>query len=619
MESSPFVSAQQKFVAICPWLLIVLFWGAGLFELSQLAHLSLFYSTAGISSDEGLYFAMGRGLLNRLHFYIDLFETKPPMVFWLGALSLLTTGGDSLYRVLQVIGLVSIPVALALFTIQSNRGYPLVARLITGGVAFLFGAALATYAVTRSIGAQTEGFGIVPATFALLLFAWNPVAPRARHFRIVAIALCVCLAVLTKEPFAVALLAGFLLLATSKHDWSDALRAVGLGALLWLLFLITSGVAHGYFAVYLPEMFSGRVTQNVLYHNYASGQMFVVHSPIWTRGFNFFQLFLDMWHPSYPVVPLFPFLALALGVLFLAHPASIGGDDRRWRWFALGVVTMALATLTCTRAFDLGQVLEFSKFKLPTDPFFMRVYVFTSLAALSCIVSFSVLVRYALGTAQRVAFTSAALYLAMLAVATGGDFEPQHFLFAVPVCIALFASLVRRASLHSTEGFTMALLAIVGGILILNSHVVGQRYNWPAMETAQAEARSGRAEMLPKARQLDALLTACGDARYFFTGDSIGQLPTLTFHSPYQLQYGLLRADSQRNLYFTDGQPNPYFHAKLVHDFAETQILVLDAQSAADFPYPDLRQQYLTSFSSDPPACAGPYLPIPGVPVFFRH
>jgi len=341
-------SARQKLIAAALYLLPVLLAAAAFFELFQVARLSLFYSGTGIIGDEPLYFAMGRGLLNGLHFYIDLFETKPPMVFWLAALSLLTTGGDSLYRFVQAAGLTAIPIALFAFTIQVNRPYPLLVRLLTGGAALLFGATIASFAVTRSVGYQTEGFGIVPSSFALLLFAWKPESRRLRLWRIGAIALCLCLAVLIKEPFALAILGGFVLLASSKSDWTDALKAAVIGGLLWLFVLVVTGVAHGYFAVYLPEMFSGRVTQNVIYHYYAADRIFVVHSPLWMRGLNIIRLFQDMMSSPYRVVPLFPFLALALGVLFLTHQASIGDDDRHWGWFALGVATMAFVASSPT-------------------------------------------------------------------------------------------------------------------------------------------------------------------------------------------------------------------------------------------------------------------------------
>ena len=164
-------SARQKFFVTALYLLPVVLAAAALFELFQLVHLSLFYASTGIIGDEPLYFAMGRGLLNGFHFYIDLFETKPPMVFWLAALSLLTTSGDNLYRFIQVAGLTAIPIALLALTIHVNRSYPLLLRLLTGGAALLFGAAIASFAVTRSVGYQTEGFGIVPSSVALLCAA----------------------------------------------------------------------------------------------------------------------------------------------------------------------------------------------------------------------------------------------------------------------------------------------------------------------------------------------------------------------------------------------------------------------------------------------------------------
>jgi hypothetical protein len=278
---------------------------------------------------------------------------------------------------------------------------------------------------------------------------------------------------------------------------------------------------------------------------------------------------------------------------------------------------MALITLVSDLAFGFVQILEFTQFKLPTDAFFERFYIYASLASFLCIGSFVVLVRYSIGTAQRVVATTLGLYLATLAVATGGDYFPHHFLFAIPVYVACFASLIVRGSTRQSQGLTISILGIVSCLLVLNSLDVAHRYNLPEMQTAVADVGPDQQSKMI-AHKLDALLTSCGDARYFFTGGSV-PFQALMLHSPYQLAYGLQRADFQRSVYFTDGQPNPYLHAKLVHDFAETRILVLDAQSAAGFPFPDLQQHFLTAFSSEPPACARPYIPIPGISIFFRH
>ena len=48
---------------------------------------------AAYSVDDPLYWAVGRGILNGLKPYIDLFENKPPGIFWLSALSMKLTGG----------------------------------------------------------------------------------------------------------------------------------------------------------------------------------------------------------------------------------------------------------------------------------------------------------------------------------------------------------------------------------------------------------------------------------------------------------------------------------------------------------------------------------------------
>jgi hypothetical protein len=56
--------------------------------------------------DTHIYLTVGRGLLNGLKPYVDLFETKPPGIFFLSAFSLLVSGGLLICNILQAIVLV---------------------------------------------------------------------------------------------------------------------------------------------------------------------------------------------------------------------------------------------------------------------------------------------------------------------------------------------------------------------------------------------------------------------------------------------------------------------------------------------------------------------------------
>lgn len=597
-------------------LLVALFWAAGLFELLRFILLVAFHFPVGLSGDEGLYFAMGRALLNGLHFYTDLFETKPPMISWISSLSLLVTKNDTLYRLIQAIGLAAIPVALAMFTIRLNRSHKWQILWMIAGLAFLFGSAIASFAVYRGIGNQTEAFGIVPAILALLAFAdRSPESPMG-IWRTAAIALCLAVAILLKEPFGLSILGGLLFLVSTKQDLVDAVKTIALGALLWLGILFLTGTAYGYFAIYLPEMLHGRVAENMVYHDYSIDKIFTVSAPLWLRGLNIHTLFQDTWTSPMRVVPRSPFLALALCVLFLAHQASAGSEDRGWRWFIVGAIAVAFSVLIGNLAFALEQILAILQFRIPFgDSFFQGKCILLLFYAVTCVVLLALLVYRSPGTAKRVAATAAALYLASLAVATGGDFFPQHFLFAVPVYAACFASSVRRLHSRQSQRWLIATLGLVGCLLILNAFDI-HRFNEGELDAAKATALAVNNESIPRARQLDALMTACRFPRYFIAQTSEA-LHGLTIHSPYQLPYGSVRAASQRGLYFSDKQPNAFLHAKLLEDFADTPIVVADDSEA--FQFPELEEAFRQQFTMKAPSCAQPYLPISGMTLFFRR
>jgi hypothetical protein len=273
----------------------------------------------------------------------------------------------------------------------------------------------------------------------------------------------------------------------------------------------------------------------------------------------------------------------------------------------LGIVCLLAMVFGANLVFALEQVVAILHTVPFADSFFLEQCV---LLALYGIVSISLLVLFFLyrkRTLIEVVRTFLALLFASAAVATGGDFFPQHFLFAIPIYVACFL----------TVELPMA-GSVFLAILLLCNTFYPFRYNTKDMDEGRQITMDQITTAKGAAQGLDALMIACRYSRYFIIGDSIGGLQGVTVHSPYQLNYGLQRAESQRTLYFDDQKPNPFFHTKLIRDFGEAPILVMDAKSASDFPYPDLQQAFMTNFSADAPPCAQPYLPIPGVSVFFR-
>ena len=253
---------------------------------------------------------VGRGILNGLTPYVDLFESKPPVLYVLSALSLGTSGGPGFAIALQLILLTAIPLLGAIWIVRCAAGQR---RLKRVGVALV---ALATmllpleYLLLRSQGFQAESIA-GPLT---MLFVFAVLFQRAKGARaMVLAAVCAIGAIGTKEPFLLVLAAMAVLLSTSFadlcHRYSAALVvAVVAGCLL----LLVAGYWDGYIEMYLPAMLSGRIG---------------THSaePLFARPFAVARLLYNT-TANYPHAPLLGWL---IAGAWLVNPyVRLGGGSR---------------------------------------------------------------------------------------------------------------------------------------------------------------------------------------------------------------------------------------------------------------------------------------------------
>lgn len=241
--------------------------------------LRIWYELTGpFTADSPIYWAVGRGILNGLVPYRDLFETKPPGIFLLSSLSLWLSGSMQFGAWVQTALLAVIPASVMVAAWRQMKGHTgLMCWLIAGG-ALLFGTTLALYVAERSGEYQVESFG---AAFAiayagLLSTAHGTVSRRAM---ILASILMLC-SVGMKEPFLLSCLSIAILLCENRRAFLRGfvfplIIAAGVGVILLQLL----GMWDGYFHIYIPEMF-GR---------YGNGG-----APLWIRGFWWSRLFSDL-------------------------------------------------------------------------------------------------------------------------------------------------------------------------------------------------------------------------------------------------------------------------------------------------------------------------------------
>jgi len=258
-------------------ILAVLAYAAWMSSMSFL--LRMWYELTGpFTADSPIYWAVGRGILNGLTPYRDLFETKPPGIFLLSSLSLWLSGTMQFGAWMQTVLLAVIPLSVMIAAWKQVKGHAGLTRWLIAGGALLFGTTLALYVAERSGEYQVESFGAAFAiAYAGLLAASN--GNLSRRGMITASTL-ILLSIGMKEPFLLSCLAIALLLCENRRAFLRGfvlplIIAAGVGVLLLQLL----GMRDGYFHIYIPEMF-GR---------YGNGG-----DPLWLRGFWFDRLFFDL-------------------------------------------------------------------------------------------------------------------------------------------------------------------------------------------------------------------------------------------------------------------------------------------------------------------------------------
>lgn len=208
--------------------------------------------------DSHLYGAVGRGILNGLTPYSDLWESKPPGMFLVAALSLWLSGDLAYAHALQVLILLTIPLLFTVFAVQvvAKRPRSSTPILLTGSL--LIGIAVSLYVGKRSGGFQTESFG---AFFALLYLL--KIARRERHMRMrdtFEASLWLLLASGFKEPYFVVCAVSAAAMLRTKRSFVEAFVIPAAIALaVGTIFMAVMGWLGAYVTLYLPEMFGGNL------------------------------------------------------------------------------------------------------------------------------------------------------------------------------------------------------------------------------------------------------------------------------------------------------------------------------------------------------------------------
>lgn len=273
---------------------------------------------APLRSDPHIFLAVGRGILNGLTPYVDLFETKPPGIFFLSALSLRMFGDGRLLVLTGALLTALLPLCIVgpLWRRGERRKDVLLA-------AFLIGAMLSRFTTTLGGGGITESLVVLFAAAApALWYAYGTTSPLRTT---IACGVLFFLCVFLKEPFLLTAIAGMLVVNGKGGDLRRMFGALVIAAVLTLLALLISGYLMPYLEIYMPHMLGFKLS-----HPWGSA-----NSPIWVRAINIVEIATHLW-------PFSQIFAVVIGALWIYGGwllCTLPGGDGLLRWLAATALT----------------------------------------------------------------------------------------------------------------------------------------------------------------------------------------------------------------------------------------------------------------------------------------
>lgn len=214
--------------------------------------------------DTTMYYAVGKGMVHGLKPYVDMFETKPPMIFFTAAVSYALTGDYYLCNVLSFLCLAFVTLApsggVLMKLAKSGEKNPIKWVLYLLSALFI-GMLLGGYAQLRSGEVQVELLGSAFILGYLLLAKsvdykkskiWSP--------KIIFSSLLLMIGVMYKEPFILIAFAGALVICKNLKDWFYRFVLPCIyGGVLGVILLAVTGTLIPYISVYLPHMLGNHI------------------------------------------------------------------------------------------------------------------------------------------------------------------------------------------------------------------------------------------------------------------------------------------------------------------------------------------------------------------------
>lgn len=233
--------------------------------------------------DNPIYWTVGRGYLNGLKPYSDLFETKPPGIFLLSAFSFAVSGDVFIGNIfcfvcLMIIGSVPLISALLIFRIKPIG---ISMKSLIYGCSLAFGMSVMLYSQIRSGQMQVESLGAAfICLYLLMVFNMDTNGAKPYSLRIIIASFFIMCGVMFKEPFLlVAIASVFLFINSVKEMMYKLVWPLCYGGIMGVIVMIFTGTLHPYMTIYLPHMVGNHVS---------------VHGSPLERGLDIRRLLVDL-------------------------------------------------------------------------------------------------------------------------------------------------------------------------------------------------------------------------------------------------------------------------------------------------------------------------------------
>lgn len=215
--------------------------------------------------DTTMYYAIGKGMTQGLKPYVDMFETKPPMIFFISAISYSLTKDYYLCNLFSFFCLLlttlapSVCIGVKLWKKEEKN--PLAWTLCLFA-SLAVGLLLGGYDQLRSGEVQVELFGAF-FVLAYLLLARTIDCENAKLYspKIIISALLLMVGVMFKEPFLLIAFAGGLIICKKGKDWLYRfILPCAYGGCAGVLLLAVTGTLFPYLTAYLPHMLGNHIS-----------------------------------------------------------------------------------------------------------------------------------------------------------------------------------------------------------------------------------------------------------------------------------------------------------------------------------------------------------------------